>query len=242
MNRIKFLVIAILIGCFSSMQSYAYEFNSNSVLASGTWVKIRVKESGICKLTFEQLAQMGFTNPSEIRVFGYGGSMLSEDFSSPKIDDLNEVPLYEGYNYFLFYAQGPIKWGYNNNRKKTCYDSVFGYYFVTDNVGTKKRISTKKEAALTEGEKNIVDINNYMDIRYRKVEEFNLISSGKQWYGDKILSGNTSTFRLDFPDVDTTETTTAQDHLIPVQRLIQQHALEIVCYTIVSLFPYVHNM
>ncbi len=214
MNRIKFLVIAILIGCFSSMQSYAYEFNSNSVLASGTWVKIRVKESGICKLTFEQLAQMGFTNPSEIRVFGYGGSMLSEDFSSPKIDDLNEVPLYEGYNYFLFYAQGPIKWGYNNNRKKTCYDftinpySVFGYYFVTDNVGTKKRISTKKEAALTEGEKNIVDINNYMDIRYRKVEEFNLISSGKQWYGDKILSGNTSTFRLDFPDVDTTETTT----------------------------------
>ena len=157
---------------------------------------------------------MGFTNPSEIRVFGYGGSMLSEDFSSPKIDDLNEVPLYEGYNYFLFYAQGPIKWGYNNNRKKTCYDftinpySVFGYYFVTDNVGTKKRISTKKEAALTEGEKNSVDINNYMDIRYRKVEEFNLISSGKQWYGDKILSGNTSTFRLDFPDVDTTETTT----------------------------------
>ena len=39
----------------------AARYAENSVLRQGTWVKIRVAESGVYKLTYEQLAEMGIT-------------------------------------------------------------------------------------------------------------------------------------------------------------------------------------
>ena len=54
----------------SSPRSYA----STSKMASGRWYKIKVTQSGIYKLTYSQLVEMGFSNFSSIGVFGYGGS------------------------------------------------------------------------------------------------------------------------------------------------------------------------
>ena len=80
-------VFCLLVSAWAEGSQYA----SNSVLSSGKWVKVRVAEDGIYKLTTTDLAKMGFSNLENVAVYGYGGWPLDEDFSTPYIDDLPEV-------------------------------------------------------------------------------------------------------------------------------------------------------
>ena len=210
--RSYLFLLMVLLSFGAKTQAGTFEFASNSVLAQGHWVKISVTESGICRLTYTQITNMGFNNPSEIRVFGYGGAALSEHFSNTHVDDLQEVPLYAGDGYFLFYAQGPFKWYDNHIGSSLPYDfttniySNYGYYFVTDGAGVKKRISERTETAV-DG-LSTTDIRKYIDLYKYKKDELNYIASGKAWFGDKITKGVTSSYAFNFNDVDTTENAT----------------------------------
>lgn len=209
MKRTILFYFILVIGLLQTSQAFSYDFSFQSVLSSGKWAKIRVKETGICKLTYDQIKQMGFKNPSEIRIFGYGGTTLSEDLSNPKTDDLNELPIYQGSNFFLFYAKGPKNWYYNttpNSVPDYKYSinpySNYGYYFITDNVGSKKRVSTKKIEIL---DANTIAVRKYQDKQIHKKEEFNYVASGKGWYGDKFFNNNSISYSFNFPNIDTTE-------------------------------------
>lgn len=203
-----FFYILLIVGLLQVSPSFAYNFTSQSVLASGHWVKIRVKETGICKLSYEQLKQMGFKNPAEVCIFGYGGNVLSENFLDGKTDDLNELPVYQGNNFFLFYAQGPKNWYYNENPNANEYDysinpySNYGYYFLSDNVGSKRRI-TKKEHQ--HSSPDTIDVVSYQERLIYKHEEFNYVSSGTVWYGDKFYNDSTFSTSFHFPNIDTTQ-------------------------------------
>ncbi len=210
--RTYFFLLLALFSFGAKMQAGTFEFATNSVLAQGRWVKISVTESGICKLTYTQLSNMGFNNPAEVRVFGYGGATLSEHFSNSHIDDLQEVPLYAGADYYLFYAQGPIKWSDKHNSSTLPYNfttniySDYGYYFVTDGAGEKKRIVEREETAIDS--LPYVDIRNYIDRYNYKKDDFNYLASGKSWFGDKIANGKTSNYTFGFNDIDTTKQAT----------------------------------
>ena len=104
----KILSIIVLVALSMPLIAGIHSYTNQSVLSSGHWVKIRVSESGVCRMTFDQLREAGI-NPSQVRVFGYGGAMLAQDFRKTKIDDLPQVPVYVGADYILFWVQGPIK-------------------------------------------------------------------------------------------------------------------------------------
>ena len=76
MKRILSIVLlaALSLPIFAGIHSYT----DKSVLSEGKWVKIRVSESGVCRMSFSQLQQAGL-NPQQLRVFGYGGAMLAQD-------------------------------------------------------------------------------------------------------------------------------------------------------------------
>ena len=70
-------------------------FADNSVLATGTWYKIAVKNRGVQKLDYNFFSTLGINmsqvNPANIRIYGNGGKMMSEKAgSSDNYDDLNE--------------------------------------------------------------------------------------------------------------------------------------------------------
>ncbi len=117
----------------ASLQA-AERYAANSVLASGRWVKIRVKESGVHQITAEQLSQMGFSTPSKVRLYGYGGNILPEKNIHTLVDDLCEVPLWRENNRLLFYATGTTAWEYSQGRyvhRENVY-STSGCYFLTE--------------------------------------------------------------------------------------------------------------
>ena len=186
-----------------AISAYAkYDFADHSVLREGKWVKVSVKETGIHKITYQQLKDMGISNPSNVHIHGFGGAMLDENFASgleTYKDDLPENAIYfskgeDGVfgenDYILFYAQGPINIKYNESKEVLTHTvnpySNAGYYFITEN---------------TEAQKNILDAeydlppipitaDETLNYYYVDKEEENIIQSGRMWVGDKFTYKN----------------------------------------------------
>ncbi len=169
------------------------DWSDQSVLASGNWFKIAIEQSGMHKLTYEQLQEIGLANPASVRVYGSGARLLPERFSEGYTDDLNAVPLhiYKGSDglfgpgdHILFYAQGPVAWSFDQESKTFVHNlhaySWEGYYFITDSQGTAQ---APEEAELsTEAASQMV--NSYDYRTFVEDETYNLISSGREWFGD----------------------------------------------------------
>ncbi|MFT3752196.1 MAG: hypothetical protein QM800_04730, partial [Paludibacter sp.] len=69
----------------STSSQSATVYAANSVLAQGKFVKIRITDSGVYKLTFEDLTSMGI-EPVNVRIFGYGGGVLNQSLLLNKIE------------------------------------------------------------------------------------------------------------------------------------------------------------
>ena len=71
-----------------------HSYTNHSVLSTGKFVKIRVKETGVHTISCDTLKKWGLKNPENVAVLGYGGAMLSEDFRQHHWDDVPVVPIY----------------------------------------------------------------------------------------------------------------------------------------------------
>ena len=189
-----------------SMMAGIHTYAEQSVLDDGHWVKIRVSESGVCRMSFSQLRNAGI-DPAQVRVFGYGGGMLAQDFSKPKIDDLPQVPVYVGNDYILFWVQGPVSWTYKTDispyrfaHTRNTY-SNYGYYFLTDDVG---ELLAPTEQAAVSG--TPTEITSYPDYQVHEKDSVNLIDrtgiqgGGREFYGEQFNTNQKRTFSFSTPN------------------------------------------
>ena len=116
--------------------SAADRYAAQSVLAEGTWVKISVPETGIYELSDAFIRKCGFSNPSRVRLFGYGGALQPERVTGDYLvgtDDLKEVPTCNVGGRRLFRGVGPVSWSSNNTLTRTRNPySTIGCYFLTE--------------------------------------------------------------------------------------------------------------
>lgn len=140
MTNIPFLRIIFAIILASAVNAAAALdtgiYTEQSVLASGQWVKISVDESGLYRIPAATLRQWGFSDPSKVRIHGYGGQRIADALTAANyIDDL---PLIQSQSCkdgsVVFYAVGPDLWegstGEVQVKRLNPYSSS-GYYFVT---------------------------------------------------------------------------------------------------------------
>jgi len=182
---------------------------TSSVLATGKWYKLSVWNTGIHRITFEDLEAIGINAaqiaPDSIRLFGNGGGMLPESNAAFRVDDLRENPVvvhdggdghFDPGDYFLFYGESADKWYFDTISKtyshsKNLYsDST--YYFMTFNRGFGKRISPI--ASVDSAPQYIA--RRFDDHRYHDIDEKNLIRSGRIWFGETF---DNSKYSYDFP-------------------------------------------
>ena len=170
-------------------------FKDSSVLAVGEWVKLKLNSDGIYKITYSDLINIGFSNPTQVRIFGYSGGMLSSYVDSTYIDDLPEVPIYYSTgndsifgpgDYILFYAQSPNRWKWNATSNMmlfswNLYDS-YSYYFITCNQGEPKQI----EYTSPQEDIPTAEVTNYLTYSTHDLQSENLIHSGTLWVGESF--------------------------------------------------------
>jgi len=187
----------------------------NSVLASGDWYKVRVSKSGIYKITYQELSNMGFNvgaDPRKIAIFGNGGGILPEKNDVFTYDDLQQNPIlvsgesdgsFDPTDYIIFYGEGPVLWKYNSftqtfYHQNNYYDD-YSYYFITVLSGEGKRIS---EINVSEDNYDTL-VNEFTDYAFHEVDELNLAGTGKVWYGEQFDLNSSREFDFDFPNIAT---------------------------------------
>ena len=203
MKRILFIIIAAV---FSLDAGWAtvMDYASHSALSSGRWVKIRVDKSGVYRLTASALREMGFENPAQVSVHGYGGWMLEEDFSEAVYqDDVPAVPVWREGDAIYFYAKGPVKWDYEYNgdirgdmfvHENNPYATA-GYYFVTDATEP----SAMTELASVEGA--VRQITTFDDFQVWEREAVAVNESGRQLFGESFISTSSRDFSFSVPGI-----------------------------------------
>ena len=211
MAKKQLILFILLIGLCLPLMAGIHSYTNNSVLSDGHWIKIRVSESGVCRMSFSELSNAGI-NPQQLRVFGYGGAQLLQDFTKLKCDDLPQVPVYVGDGYVLFWVQGPISWMYNGTRfvhTRNTY-SDYGYYFLTDDVGELLAPTTGVAVSGTPTE-----ITVYPHYQVHDKDSLNLIDrsgvsgGGRTFYGEQFKVNQTRGFLFQTPNAIEGENSTA---------------------------------
>ncbi len=214
----RLISILFFVVCVGSLMAIQHEYAVQSRLATGKWVKIAVPETGICRLTYEELKRMGL-NPAAVRVYGYGGAMLTQDFNLRKIDDLPAVPFYmhkgadgvfNAGDYILFYTQGVVSWEYASGRfchTRNPYANE-GYYFLSDNAGEQLLLEPIREEVV---QGNAHEVTTFFDYRVHEIDSVNLIDlsgyagGGREWYGELLNTKRSRVaFTFDFPNIVST--------------------------------------
>lgn len=204
-----------------SEKNSAATWASHSVLASGKWYKVAVKEDGIYKLDYNFFRQLGFDmttlDPRKIRVFGNGTGMLPEANSSSRPDDLVENAIevigetdgvFNPSDYVLFYGRSPDRWEFNpltsryQHSKHLYHD--YNYYFITADytTGTPKRIQSNASLTPQPGD-FIVTTVDHLAFHHNNLKNF--IKSGRHAWGETFDINLTQTFGFNVPSVSVTE-------------------------------------
>jgi len=188
----------------------SFSFASNSVLSSGKWKKIKITQTGIYKLTFNQIRDLGFSNPSNIKVYGNGGAFLGYYNNKPRIDDLVEIPIYvhlgndgifnEG-DYILFYAKSPVYWNYDVTHQAFIHSlhpyTNESYYFLTDYGNSATIISSVNYDTLIANR----FVTTFDDYNFHEQELHNFLKSGRLWVGESFNYSLTQNFSFNFQNV-----------------------------------------
>jgi len=210
----------------STKRAITRTYANASKLSSGKWYKIKVSESGIYKLTYSQLVEMGFSNFSSIGIFGYGGmeskkirDNTPQIFADKYMDDLperntlkvdaNGNGTFDNGDYILFYADGPhnIRYNTNGNFRHDFHNySDYAYYFVSDRGSWKKA-----EETASVGSSNI-SVSTYDKYIFHEKDSISIVKSGRNFFWRSFGYYTSMTDIISENNV-TSDTATAYIHL-----------------------------
>lgn len=191
-KQLTALAIAYVITSMAAMAFSTSHYARNSKLASGTWVKIAIPETGIYEITDEELIAMGFSNPEKVQVYGCGGNAINEVLDGSYPDDLQPVNVGRYNGKLCFYGLGPVAMTITDARGTTprytrtlnTY-STRGYYFLheindiftvdqVDNTGLRGTQNRASSLAYFMHEQDLLSVS----------------SSGKSMMGEDIVEKN----------------------------------------------------
>ena len=199
----------------SSVTTQSQTYAASSALAQGNWYRIGVTKNGVHKITYDLLNNMGIdlstVNPQNIGIYGYGGGMLPHSNIASRHDDMIENAIFvsgEGDNvfnegdYILFYGEDPHTWNYSTSTNKfhhVVHDySDTTYYFIHLGTNPGKRVNVQSSAASNDTTVTIFD-----DYAYHEKDLYNLIKTGREWYGESFEVQSSYNIPFNFPNIVT---------------------------------------
>lgn len=132
------LLLAILSGIPASAYTPDY-YTRSSLLADGLWIRVRVTETGMQEISHAQLQELGFDDPEQVEVYGYGGvRLLSHTFSTNLPDDMFPTASIHTDGKLIFYGESDVRNDVGTTEtsfsiRRNAY-ARGGYYFLSDRV------------------------------------------------------------------------------------------------------------
>ena len=206
-----FITAGILLGAASLSANAAdiptkYTFAENSLLSKGHWVKITVPVTGMYEITYDQLKEMGFNDPSSVGVYGRGGADLDFNFTTSGgsrlyKDNPQQLPVLHTGKKLVFYGTGAetVKASSSNkefevvfNRNGHSIYSDVSVYFLSD-AEPVTPISTMK---VDESTAVLTRTKAYSYAYYEKDLSQGTNGAGQVFYGEALAPGQPLSFDL----------------------------------------------
>lgn len=175
----------------------------NSVLATGDFYKIEVKENGIYIIDKNFLQSAGINissiDPRTIKIYNNGGKELPYDNAEFAPDDLIENRIYvegegdgkfDDNDYILFYGSSPHKWNYMYESAEKYRHSIHKYsnsniYFVTFGGVYGRRMQSVNSPEIP----NVQPVPGFSEKLFIDPDINNLGSTGILWLSQRISTG-----------------------------------------------------
>jgi hypothetical protein len=182
--------------------------SNTSILSTGDWYKIKISKSGVYQIYYEELVDLGLSNPENARIYGHNGSNLPITNNGIYESDPVEIPImifkggddvFGSGDYILFYAEGSENIRYNSTnasfyKDKNIYNNQIAY-FITSNPGG-KRINLENISLDAD---TIISTYDYLE--FHEKNEISLIKSGKEFVGERFKEKTTYEFNFDFTNL-----------------------------------------
>ncbi|QOI97106.1 MAG: type IX secretion system sortase PorU [Flammeovirgaceae bacterium] len=198
-------VVALVAVCVSAS-------GQSSVLHTGNWYKVAVKQNGVYRIDLNLFKKMGFdpkTDPRKIRIYGNGGGMLPQANSTPRPTDLTELAIYiqgeedgnfNSQDFILFYAEGPDKVSFSQQEEIFFYEKNLyasqNFYFITVGTTNGKRIQTASDAG-----SGFPVVSTFENFVYHELDQHNELKSGRAWFGERFDLSTELIHSFSLPDI-----------------------------------------
>lgn len=201
-NSIYIVVFLVVALCnVKAMFAFSPErYAENSVLAEGKWVKIEVSETGMQFISNTDLQKWGFTEPSKVNVYGYGGRMISEVLNEMHPDDLPMQPVCRTEKGIVFYGVNTISWKNSGHgsvpyvQQQNIY-SAGSYYFLSDREVSPKEIEQQTTPLVVEGTR----ITTFVERLMHEKEQYAISNTGSMLAGEDFRTNTSQTFSFNLP-------------------------------------------
>ena len=183
-----------------------------SVLQSGTWVKIGITQAGVYRLDYATLTRanpaFASADPRRFRLYGNGGAPLPQPNAQPRPADLTENAVqvmgeadgrFDAADALLFFGQPPVTVRYDAAGRQLSHqlnlyaDTTF--YFLTIGTAAGQRIATRPVGSIMGG----TDIVSYDEYVFREAELVKPLASGRAWLGDAFQGVLSQSKSFTFP-------------------------------------------
>ena len=184
---------------------------TNSALSEGQWYKFYINKTGAYKLDKTFFSNLGIdtdaVNPQNIRLFGNGGKAIPlENNQVTQFDVTENAVRFHGENdasfdtadYMLFYAVSAYGWHEENDTHINPYHNNTYYYINVSSEQGKRMQSIVEPTTSTDHQ-----ITTFTEYQYHEVDETNLVSLGRRWFGEEFNIENNQSFNFSFPRINT---------------------------------------
>jgi len=212
----RILVLLSLCSNILYLQAQQPGIRTQSVLSEGDWYKLGCSASGIYRLSYQYISDLGINpssiDPATIRIFGNGGGMLPQANAESRYDDLTENAIqvigeedgsFDPGDYILFYGEGPHVWNFDPESDILSHSlhlySDTNFYFLNIGTALGKRIEDNVDH--TNGNTTLQPARG---ARFHEAELDNpLGGSGRYWLGELFNIIRDRTFSFYIPDAAT---------------------------------------
>src|SRR5258706_11538063 len=188
-------------------------FGQSSILSSGSWHKFSVTNDGVYKIDYALLKKAGINpsqiNPKNIRLYTGQQGMLPQANNDARVNDLVEVSIsvageadgkFDGADYILFYGQGSDSFGYNLKSNFFSYQNNLyadkNFYFLTISDSPGSRLAQSENLS-----GSFPVVNQFDDFAYYETDKYNILHSGRQWFGEQFDQALQLTIQFDLPGI-----------------------------------------
>jgi len=165
-------------------------FFANQTLAQSNFFQFKVQNEGVYKITESEAVKLGFSNLSQVSIFGYPG-MLPQKLDAKQLE-LQEIPAQQIEGSLYFFLAGPNTITFSEEGLR--YSNHLFFDSLSFLIGKKENPKRILEVA---GSSNPANPNQiWYSFSSSKEEKTNILNSGRNWFSAPIRQGQSLNINL----------------------------------------------